>query len=421
MRFLSSRIFFALILSGLYLFPLAGRSLGQDDMCLGCHVNKDMAKEAPQMAADKFQRSVHKDLGCLACHAGKDTVPHDAKKSPVSCEGCHQEKSDSIRASDHGKLLLKTRSGAALCSACHGAPHELRKASDPSSKVSRANIPTTCNQCHQKLNFKDKFGIDPFASYALTVHGKAHAAGNLKAAVCTDCHGGHDLNFSNNSRSGIFKFNVPGTCGRCHAGQAALYARSIHGKKIAAGVKDAPVCTDCHGEHTIQAKNEPGSMVFTGSIVKTCSGCHGSEKLIAKFGMLQNPARTYIGGYHGVAFVAGNLSAANCASCHRHHDILPPEDPESSVNPKNLQRTCGACHERAGELVNMGKVHMSTGAVGGGEGLSETAAGIYQGGSRGALASETLIPFVRRMYVWIIVLTIGGMLLHNALYHLRKI
>ena len=216
-------------------------------------------------------------------------MPHDKKETPVSCEGCHRANSDAIRSSDHGKLLLKTRSGAALCISCHGPPHELRKVSDPASAVSRANIPTTCNQCHQKLNFKEKFGIEPFASYAQTVHGKAHLAGNLKAAVCVDCHGGHDLNFSNNSRSRVFKFNVPRTCGRCHTGQVELYARSIHGQKTAAGVKEAPVCTDCHGEHNIKSMHEPGSMVFTGSIVKTCSACHGSERLIAKFGMPLNP------------------------------------------------------------------------------------------------------------------------------------
>ena len=64
MRHRSHRLFAALFYAGLFLSPLAGRSWGQDDMCLGCHVNKDMASEAPQVAADKFQRSVHKDLGC---------------------------------------------------------------------------------------------------------------------------------------------------------------------------------------------------------------------------------------------------------------------------------------------------------------------------------------------------------------------
>jgi cytochrome b subunit of formate dehydrogenase len=378
----------------------SGAAGAADQACLGCHASKESG--APQMPAAKFQKSVHKDLGCAACHSGKDSYPHDPKTPLVSCEGCHRMEADAIRASDHGKLLLRTKSGAGLCIACHGSPHELRKVSNPVSAVSRANIPTTCNQCHQKLNFKEKFGIEPFTSYIQTVHGKAHLAGNLKAAVCTDCHGGHDLNFSNNSRSRVFKFNVPRTCGRCHGSQLELYARSIHGKKIAAGVKDAPVCTDCHGEHNIQGLREPGSMVFTGSIVKTCSACHGSKRLIAKFGMPLDPTRSYLGSYHGEAYVAGNLAAANCASCHRHHDILPPEDPDSSVNPKNLQKTCGACHPRAGELVNMGKVH-----------AAEAAAAHDLGGA--------VMRLVRQGYILIIVLTIGGMLAHNFLDHKRKL
>lgn len=374
-----------------------------DEPCLGCHENKDMSAQAPQVAAAKFSRSVHKDLGCAACHAGKDEVPHPAKAAPVSCAGCHQKSSDVIRASDHGRMLLATRKGAGLCLACHGSPHELRKVSDQDSPVSRARIPDTCDSCHRKMDFKGKFGVEPFASYAQTVHGKAHIIGkNPKAAVCTDCHGGHSLDFSSDSRSRANRFNIPKTCGRCHPGPLALYSRSIHGKKSAAGVKDAPVCTDCHGEHNIKGQREPGSMVFTGSIVKTCSGCHGSEKLIAKFGMPLDQAKAYRDGYHGVAFTAGNLAAANCASCHHHHDILPSNDPGSSVNPRNLQKTCGACHPRAGDLVKMGKVHTSNDAA-------------------ARDLPETVMRLVRQSYILLIVLTIGGMLGHNLLDHKRKL
>ena len=372
------------------------------EACLSCHASKDMPA-APQMAAAKFQGSVHKDLGCSACHAGKDAYPHDPKAAKVSCDSCHQKSADAIRASDHGRLLLKTKPGAALCASCHGPAHELRPVQDPASPVNHANIPGTCNQCHQKLDFQTKFGLEPFATYAQTVHGRAileHK--NPKAAVCVDCHGGHDLDFSRNSRSRAYKFNIPQTCGRCHSAQLTAYSRSIHAARVAAGVREAPVCTDCHGEHNITAHLEPGSMVYTGSIVKTCSACHGSERIIAKFGMPLDPARTYMDSYHGVAFVAGNLASANCASCHRYHDVLPSSDPGSSVNTKNLQKTCGACHRRAGELVHLGKVHMT---------FSTTTRDIR----------ETVLRLVRRLYIWLILLTIGGMLLHNFLNHKRKL
>jgi cytochrome b subunit of formate dehydrogenase len=378
-------------------------ALAQDEACLGCHVNKDMAAEAPQVKADRFKRSAHKDLGCASCHAGKDEFPHAKKAPPASCEGCHPADSAAIRASDHGRLLLKTHRGADLCVSCHGAPHELRKSLDPASPMNRANIPETCNACHQKMNFKGKFGLDPFSSYADTVHGKAHNGGkDPKAAVCTDCHGAHDLFFPTDSRSRAFKFNIPKTCGSCHPSALDHYTRSIHGQRLAARVKEAPVCTDCHGEHNIKAMREPGSMVYTGSIVKTCGSCHGSEQIIAKFGMPLDTSRTYLDSYHGVAFKAGNLSSANCASCHGHHDVLPSSDPRSSVHPKNLKKTCGACHPKAGDLLHLGKVHMT---------FSTTAHDIR----------DTVMLLVRKFYIVIIVLTIGGMLLHNFLDHKRKL
>ncbi|MDD5629093.1 MAG: cytochrome c3 family protein, partial [Elusimicrobia bacterium] len=391
------------------------------EACLSCHSGKDMPA-APRVDAARFQKSAHKDLGCAACHAGQDDYPHDPKAGRVSCASCHESSARSAAASDHGRLLLKTKpgagrkdvrpagaggtsdtAGAALCASCHGPAHELRRVKDPASPVNHANIPATCSRCHQKLDFKEKYGLEPFPSYALTVHGRAileHK--NPKAAVCTDCHGGHDLNFSRNSRSRAYKFNIPKTCGRCHGPQLAAYSRSIHAARVSAGVREAPVCTDCHGEHNISARREPGSMVFTGSIVKTCSACHGSERIIAKFGMPLDPARTYRDSYHGVAFVAGNLASANCASCHRYHDVLPSADPASSVNAKNLQKTCGSCHRRAGELLHLGKVHMT---------FSSTARDIR----------ETVLLLVRKSYILLIVLTIGGMLLHNFLDHKRKL
>ncbi|MFA6093785.1 MAG: cytochrome c3 family protein [Elusimicrobiota bacterium] len=389
----------AVLFLGLAVLAVPARA--EDEACLACHGNKGTG--APAVRTADFHASAHKDIGCASCHAGKDDTPHDKKAAPVSCEGCHEKSVEILRASDHGKMLGKQFKGSALCWACHGPAHALRRAADPRSPVQRANIPATCDRCHQKIDFKGKFGLEPFSSYAQTVHGRALSEKkNEKAAVCVDCHGGHDLDFSNNSKSRANRDRIPKTCGNCHADALKAYSRSVHAQKARSRVKEAPVCTDCHGEHNIQGLREPGSMVFTGSIVKTCSHCHGSERLIAKFGMPLDASRTYLDSYHGVAFSAGNMASANCASCHRHHDVLPSSDPDSSVNEKNLQKTCGACHPRAGALVNLGKVHMT---------FSSTARDIR----------ETVLSLVRKLYIYLIVLTIAGMLLHNLLDHKRKL
>jgi hypothetical protein len=42
---------------------------------------------------------------------------------------------------------------------------------------------------------------------------------------------------------------VPETCGTCHKEIAKTYDASVHGEAVQAGVKDTPVCVECHGEH----------------------------------------------------------------------------------------------------------------------------------------------------------------------------
>src|SRR5208283_96002 len=40
----------------------------------------------------------------------------------------------------------------------------------------------------------------------------------------------------------------------------------------------------------------------------------------------------------------GLIVAANCASCHTAHSILPHTDPNSSINRRNIAATCTKCH-----------------------------------------------------------------------------
>ncbi len=153
--------------------------------------------------------------------------------------------------------------------------------SDPNSKVARHNIPQTCGACHGQKFVMASSGVSsaPFASYQESVHGKAVAAGSEKAAVCTDCHGAHDILAADDPKSPIAKLNVPATCGKCHNNIKQEFVQSIHGQAIARGNWAAPVCTDCHGIHTIKAPNDPKSAVASANVENTCASCHGSVKL----------------------------------------------------------------------------------------------------------------------------------------------
>ena len=65
------------------------------------------------------------------------------------------------------------------------------------------------------------------------LNGEVTPAGNKNAAVCTDCHGAHEITTAADPKSPIFKFNVPATCGKCHGPVEHEFQQSIHGQVFA--------------------------------------------------------------------------------------------------------------------------------------------------------------------------------------------
>jgi cytochrome b subunit of formate dehydrogenase len=184
----------------------------------------------------------------------------------------------------------------------------------------------------------------------------------------------------------------------CHSDVADQYRNSVHGKALARGVTQAPICTDCHGEHKIIKPSDEASTVNAAHIRETCGNCHGDVRLARKFGLPSDRLISFDSSYHGLAAKAGSQSVANCASCHGVHNILPSSDPRSTINPKNLPRTCGKCHPGAGTRFAISEVHLS-------EGGREAAA----------------LRWVRQFYLLVIPVTIGLMLLHNGGDWVRKL
>ena len=190
-------------------------------------------------------------------------------------------------------------------------------------------------------------------------------------------------------------------CGLCHGQEAADFSKSVHGKALARGRREAPSCTDCHGSgHGILTPKDKAASVSRGAITKTCSGCHGSERITSKFGLPTDRVQTFNDSFHGLAGSAGDLKVANCASCHGWHDVLPSSDPGSRVFSANIAQTCGKCHPGAGPRLTAGRVHVALAGTGGGSRVAE---------------------LFRMFYLFLIPLTIGGMLVHNGADLLRKV
>ena len=196
-------------------------------------------------------------------------------------------------------------------------------------------------------------------------------------------------------------WRVAETCAQCHTEIAKTYNQSIHGEASRAGVKDAPVCVDCHGEHLILDPKNPASPVNAANVsAETCARCHASARMANLYDIPADRVPSYADSYHGLALRGGKLTAANCASCHGVHNIFKSADARSLVNAANLGKTCGQCHQGANESrFAIGPVHVQTDAG----------------------PNHPVVKWIRWTYWVLIPATLGFMLLHNLLDLLSKL
>jgi cytochrome b subunit of formate dehydrogenase len=365
----------------------ASAQLKNED-CLACHDTVD---------AKKFGASIHGSLECTNCHADVKAIPHETTPKAVDCASCHADAVAAWDSSLHANAVKAGNARGARCVDCHGPAHEILPSSDKASRTFHKNVPQTCARCHAQKFVMEKAGRSPqpAVSYEESVHGRAVARGSTKAAVCTDCHDYHAVRPANDPTSGIFKFNVARTCGKCHAGIAAQYADGVHGRALGHGNWSAPVCTDCHGIHTIAKTSDPQRGPRA-----SCVHCHEGVRLTQEFAVPPNRVSTYQSSYHGLARRMGSEVAADCASCHGPHDILPSSDPRSAVNKNNLTKTCGKCHPGAQSNFTRGKIHLANVDV--------------------SDVPSQVNTWIRRIYIVLIVVTIGFMALHNLIIWFRK-
>ncbi len=372
--------------------------------CVECHETG----KYDTVISDDVSHSIHDGLECLDCHSDKGTSPHrDDPDFVVGCEGCRAcHDKESAEYISHGREKYKYCEDVPSCAVCHG-DHDVLPSSVKLAKTHPANLPQTCGQCHEDLNITTKYEIlidHPIEIYESSVHGKATKGGIYVAATCNDCHssGGtaHKILSPGDQESSINHFNIPKTCGKCHKSIEQDFWEGIHGKLVARGETDSPVCTHCHGEHGILSPNDPQSPVSKARVAEaTCSPCHESITLTEKYGLPTGRYASFIDSYHGLKSKAGDLHVANCASCHGVHRILPSSDPASTINVDNLKDTCGECHPGISPAMASMSIHGITGG-----GLHSKAADI-----------------VKDIYIVAIIVIIGLMVLHWIIDLIRQI
>ncbi|HSQ00105.1 MAG TPA: cytochrome c3 family protein [Candidatus Dormibacteraeota bacterium] len=398
---------FAGLCATLSLLVWAGGAAADNDDCMKCHGDRSLVRKGDYRPGSSvfvdtraLSASMHEGMDCVDCHAAA-TDDHPPRLAAAACAACHEDEQAQYAGSLHGLALAKGTADAPTCANCHGG-HDILAAADPASLVNRQKIPGTCAGCHADVAFNERRPVRinrPLEGYQHSVHFQSLMADGT-GATCTDCHAAHELSPSADPRSSISHGRIVATCGRCHEQIAAVFAASIHGRAVAHGNADAPTCIDCHGEHDIRGPQDPESSVYPSRVAQaSCVGCHESERISRRYGMVAGRLSTYLDSYHGLASRGGSTTVANCASCHGVHDIRPSSDPLSSVNRANLPQTCGKCHPGAGENFAIGTIHAAPGVDNG---------------------EHPVVHFVRRFYLWLIVVIVGAMVLHNGFDFARR-
>jgi hypothetical protein len=134
-----------------------------------------------------------------------------------------------------------------------------------------------------------------------SVHAQAMAAGNRQAAVCTDCHTAHAVRPLIDTKTRLTlpdaRTWIPQTCAQCHNAIFQEYQTSVHGSALLGeGNPDVPTCIDCHGVHNI---SNPLVNAFRINSPEMCAKCHTDPKRMAKYGISTQVLNTYVSDFHG--------------------------------------------------------------------------------------------------------------------------
>jgi hypothetical protein len=232
-----------------------------------------------------------------------------------------------LLAASEAAAQVATATGA--CMTCHAASTDARL-SEPAALVSGVDIHRTsgftCVDCHGGSDRES----DEARAHDRSRGFRGAPRGAEQVAVCSRCHSDPEL---------MRRF-APGQ----RVDQAAEFATSVHGKRLAAGDRQVATCASCHGAHGIRAVNDAKAPVFPTNVAGTCAACHASgthmKGYVGRDGQ-PLPTRQLADYQNSVHFEAltkrGDLSAPTCNDCHGNHGAAPP-------GVGSVTNVCGTCH-----------------------------------------------------------------------------
>jgi len=277
-----------------------------DDGCLSCHRLKGLAIVEKGKIKDcsineaLYAHSVHRDIACTECHVNIKQYPHREGAGKVNC-----------------------------ATQCHVI--------DPST-----NKPFS----HAKV----------YETWKESVHGKNYSKAPDIYPYCTYCH-------VNKLLVDVKKFeSLEGSferCAVCHQNKEWIEDRLSH----VASREDIPLIKNGFVHQFMKTRRDGWE------IVELCASCHENKKKMEKAIEIEGITNKYekekildavesykVTMHAKMLYLDRNDNrAADCLDCHTNkygnfHDIFRKSDLRSSINPKNIELTCGRsteCHPLA--------------------------------------------------------------------------
>jgi nitrate/TMAO reductase-like tetraheme cytochrome c subunit len=200
--------------------------LSSSEICRRCHFDK----------YSKVSESIHFSMinvgrldapTCIDCHGGHvvSSPGKDRLSVVYKCRTCHKEIYNIYSLSVHGDALINMdNKDVPTCIDCHSS-HSIK---DPLMSEFHNYIPDMCSKCHSNEAIMGKYGLstEVINTYMSDFHGltlslyREEAQGRNWAdkpmAVCTDCHGTHDIISMSGADLQVIKKNLLKRCRTCH-------------------------------------------------------------------------------------------------------------------------------------------------------------------------------------------------------------
>jgi len=316
------------------------------------------------------------DAACATCHKAQSAEYQRSVHSALACQECHGGAANYDLPADRIAALTDPDLSG-------GQPGRFDHGDGFQGKPGRADVPALCGNCHADVERMNPYGLrtDQLARYWTSGHGKTlKKKGDLRVAVCIDCHGNHGILTAHDPASRTHPTNIPGTCATCHANQALMsefglpyqvydeYRQSVHGRLLfEQGDTGAPTCATCHGNHSAM----PPGFATVGAV---CGRCHvaAAENFQTSIHATQDEHRGCVqchGGGEGRHFhLIERITKSSGVMIQRYAHLLEsvpdptPEQVSDAIHPDPKQiitralPTCMECHESLDEDEDLPKL-----------------------------------------------------------------